>query len=141
MRVSLGLLNYTTGKGKVALTDTNMRPIEVFMCSVVRAWGEPLSACPPVHPAPVRCALLCACQGQADRACIRPALGGTMPSGGLLASQLQGAARSAPSQAMQRLAALCTLSGVSVTGGGLAGAQVKRMGYGEGFRWVSQYIK
>jgi hypothetical protein len=39
LRVSLGLLNYTTGKGKVALTDTNMRPIEVFMCSVVR--------CPP----------------------------------------------------------------------------------------------
>ena len=36
MRVSLGLANYTTGKGKVALSEINMRPIEVFMCSVVR---------------------------------------------------------------------------------------------------------
>ena len=36
LRVSLGLVNYTTGKGKAALNETNMRPIEVFMCSVVR---------------------------------------------------------------------------------------------------------
>ena len=35
LRVSLGLVNYTTGKGKAALNETNMRPIEVFMCSVV----------------------------------------------------------------------------------------------------------
>ena len=33
--MSLGLVNYTTGKGKAALNETNMRPIEVFMCSVV----------------------------------------------------------------------------------------------------------
>jgi hypothetical protein len=34
LRVSLGLINYTTGKGKPSTEDTN-RPIEVFMCSVV----------------------------------------------------------------------------------------------------------
>ena len=35
LRVSLGLINYTTGKGKPS-TDMTTRPIEVFMCSVVR---------------------------------------------------------------------------------------------------------
>lgn len=39
LRYSLGLTNYTTGKGKVNLETTNMRPIEVFMCSVVRRMG------------------------------------------------------------------------------------------------------
>mmetsp|Transcript_18864 Transcript_18864/g.64242 ORF Transcript_18864/g.64242 Transcript_18864/m.64242 type:complete len:195 (+) Transcript_18864:240-824(+) len=39
LRHALGLTNYTTGKGKVNLKDTNMRPIEVFMCSVVRRKG------------------------------------------------------------------------------------------------------
>lgn len=39
LRYSLGLTNYTTGKGKVNLKGTNMRPIEVFMCSVVRRMG------------------------------------------------------------------------------------------------------
>lgn len=33
LRLSLGLSQFTTGKGKVDLKDT--RPIEVFMCSVV----------------------------------------------------------------------------------------------------------
>lgn len=39
LRMSLGLTNYTTGKGKVSLKDTNIRAIEVFMCSVVRRMG------------------------------------------------------------------------------------------------------
>lgn len=36
LRASLGLM-HTTGKGKIALTD--IRPIEVFMCSVVMRQG------------------------------------------------------------------------------------------------------
>ena len=39
LRYSLGLTNYTTGKGKVNLSESNIRPIEVFMCSVVRKMG------------------------------------------------------------------------------------------------------
>ncbi|CAI5536238.1 unnamed protein product [Closterium sp. Naga37s-1] len=39
LRYSLGLTNYTTGKGKVNLAESNIRPIEVFMCSVVRKMG------------------------------------------------------------------------------------------------------
>jgi GTP-binding protein SAR1 len=39
LRYSLGLSNYTTGKGKVNLGEINMRPIEVFMCSIVRKMG------------------------------------------------------------------------------------------------------
>ncbi|KAJ6432048.1 hypothetical protein OIU84_019329 [Salix udensis] len=35
----LGLNNFTTGKGKVNLTDSNVRPLEVFMCSIVRKMG------------------------------------------------------------------------------------------------------
>ncbi|CAK0733808.1 GTP-binding protein SAR1a [Coccomyxa viridis] len=38
LRVSLGLINYTTGKGKPS-TDMTTRPIEVFMCSVVKRMG------------------------------------------------------------------------------------------------------
>ena len=33
--MQLGLANYTTGKGKMELRDSNIRPIEIFMCSVV----------------------------------------------------------------------------------------------------------
>jgi GTP-binding protein SAR1 len=39
LRYALGLSSYTTGKGKVDMKDTHMRPIEVFMCSVVRRMG------------------------------------------------------------------------------------------------------
>lgn len=39
LRLHLGLSNYTTGKGKQELKDSKMRPIEVFMCSVVRRMG------------------------------------------------------------------------------------------------------
>lgn len=38
LRQVLGLVNYTTGKGKRDLSD-NIRPIEIFMCSVVRQMG------------------------------------------------------------------------------------------------------
>jgi GTP-binding protein SAR1 len=39
LRYALGLVNLTTGKGKVDLRDSNIRPIEIFMCSVVRRMG------------------------------------------------------------------------------------------------------
>ncbi|KAJ3699774.1 hypothetical protein LUZ61_003479 [Rhynchospora tenuis] len=39
LRYYLGLSNFTTGKGKVNLADSNVRPMEVFMCSVVRKMG------------------------------------------------------------------------------------------------------
>uniref|UniRef100_F6I4S0 GTP-binding protein SAR1A n=1 Tax=Vitis vinifera TaxID=29760 RepID=F6I4S0_VITVI len=39
LRYHLGLTNFTTGKGKVSLADSNVRPLEVFMCSIVRKMG------------------------------------------------------------------------------------------------------
>lgn len=39
LRYHLGLTNFTTGKGKVNLTDSSVRPLEVFMCSIVRKMG------------------------------------------------------------------------------------------------------
>ncbi|KAF3779745.1 hypothetical protein EJ110_NYTH40710 [Nymphaea thermarum] len=39
LRYHLGLSNFTTGKGKVNLIDSNVRPLEVFMCSIVRKMG------------------------------------------------------------------------------------------------------
>lgn len=39
LRFHLGLTNFTTGKGKVVLTDSAVRPLEVFMCSIVRKMG------------------------------------------------------------------------------------------------------
>ena len=41
LRLSLGLSNYTSGKGKVDLKNSDIRPIEVFMCSVVSAQLHP----------------------------------------------------------------------------------------------------
>lgn len=38
LRFTLGL-TMTTGKGTVNLGDSNIRPIEVFMCSIVRKMG------------------------------------------------------------------------------------------------------
>ncbi|KAG7653631.1 Small GTP-binding protein domain [Arabidopsis suecica] len=35
----LGLTNFTTGKGNVSLEDSGVRPLEVFMCSIVRKMG------------------------------------------------------------------------------------------------------
>ncbi|KAG6433630.1 hypothetical protein SASPL_105245 [Salvia splendens] len=37
LRYRIGL--YTTGKGRVSFDDSNIRPLEVFMCSVVRRMG------------------------------------------------------------------------------------------------------
>jgi GTP-binding protein SAR1 len=39
LRYHLGLSNFTTGKGKVNLSDSNVRPMEVFMCSIVKKMG------------------------------------------------------------------------------------------------------
>ncbi|KAK3444407.1 hypothetical protein EUGRSUZ_A00346 [Eucalyptus grandis] len=39
LRFQLGLTDFTTGKGKVNLTDQTIRPLELFMCSVVRKMG------------------------------------------------------------------------------------------------------
>ena len=39
LRYALGLMNCTSGKGTVNLEGTNVRPLEVFMCSIVRKMG------------------------------------------------------------------------------------------------------
>ncbi|CAN6334414.1 unnamed protein product, partial [Urochloa humidicola] len=39
LRYHLGLSNFTTGKGTVNLGESNVRPLEVFMCSIVRKMG------------------------------------------------------------------------------------------------------
>ncbi|KAK3444410.1 hypothetical protein EUGRSUZ_A00342 [Eucalyptus grandis] len=39
LRYHLGITDFTTGKGKVNLADQTARPLEVFMCSVVRRMG------------------------------------------------------------------------------------------------------
>jgi GTP-binding protein SAR1 len=39
LRDHMGLTNFTTGKGRVDLADSNVRPLEVFMCSIVHKMG------------------------------------------------------------------------------------------------------
>jgi GTP-binding protein SAR1 len=39
LRRALGLHNITTGKGRGDNADRSMRPVEVFMCSIVRRQG------------------------------------------------------------------------------------------------------
>uniref|UniRef100_H3CT98 small monomeric GTPase n=1 Tax=Tetraodon nigroviridis TaxID=99883 RepID=H3CT98_TETNG len=39
LRGTLGLHGHTTGKGKVPLKELNLRPMEVFMCSVLKRQG------------------------------------------------------------------------------------------------------
>ena len=39
LRRTLGLANLTTGKGKGDNADKSVRPVEVFMCSIVRRQG------------------------------------------------------------------------------------------------------
>ncbi|KAG1347097.1 GTP-binding protein SAR1A [Cocos nucifera] len=39
LRYHLGLANCTTGKGRIDYSNTNIRPIELFMCSIVRKMG------------------------------------------------------------------------------------------------------
>lgn len=39
LRVTFGLHGHTTGKGNVSLKELNMRPMEVFMCSVLKRQG------------------------------------------------------------------------------------------------------
>lgn len=39
MRYGLGLAGMTTGKGKQDLKESGIRPVEIFMCSVVRRQG------------------------------------------------------------------------------------------------------
>ncbi|EOA37127.1 hypothetical protein CARUB_v10010383mg [Capsella rubella] len=39
LKYHLGLTNFTTGKGNVTLGDSGIRPLEVFMCSIVRKMG------------------------------------------------------------------------------------------------------
>ncbi|KAI7980284.1 GTP-binding protein SAR2 [Camellia lanceoleosa] len=39
LRYYLGLTGVTTGKGNVDLADSNVRPIEVFMCNIVHKMG------------------------------------------------------------------------------------------------------
>ncbi|XP_042080954.1 secretion associated, Ras related GTPase 1Ab isoform X1 [Haplochromis burtoni] len=39
LRAVLGLQGHTTGKGKVPMKELNLRPMEVFMCSVLKRQG------------------------------------------------------------------------------------------------------
>ena len=103
VRYALGLANLTTGKGKIDTKSLSMRPIEIFMCSVVCVWGL-------AKGGRRRSARWCFWER-----CIRLAF----------------------------LRLLQTWIRCSHLGSppALRPVQVRRQGYGEGFRWVSQFIK
>ena len=39
LKMELGLMGQTTGKGKISKTDLSGRPLEVFMCTVLKKSG------------------------------------------------------------------------------------------------------
>jgi hypothetical protein len=100
LRYALGLSSYTTGKGKVDMKDTHMRPIEVFMCSVVSDRCIGTAFLPRTRDMPVLL-MRCCCST------LRRVRQLKVPCADL--------------RCLRR--------------------QVRRMGYGDGFRWVAQYIK
>lgn len=100
VRYALGLANLTTGKGKIDTKSLSMRPIEIFMCSVVR----------------VRV-------GRREQRW----MDGVFGSG----------ASTWHAHCCSKRIHCSHLDSPSA----LRPVQVRRQGYGEGFRWVSQFIK
>ena len=113
----LGLTNFTSGKGKSDQKDSGMRPIEIFMCSVV-------SQCAVLLWTICQACMLGRRQGDLSK------FVGCWPSPQLEQS-LAGVCNSYCNPAQGTARALQPIACV----------QVRRMGYGEGFRWLSQYIK
>jgi hypothetical protein len=146
LRHSLGLATCTTGKGKVAL-DPNTRAIEVFMCSVVSlqcvSHVLTLQSAGVTAALPARC---CWVVWAVLRAVAAIVAGEQATQLEWLLFCLQALAlqcatelaghpsigldlRNKPTKHVVSPAAVCCV------------LQAKRMGYGDGFRWMSQYIK